>query len=124
MAAIYPNVRFIFVKRNLDDITFRIFMKKYAQGFAFAYDIGTIREYVTWYYSMMDVIAEKFPKITLMVNYEDMVANPAATLAAAAELCGLGPPEGTLPEIGDDRGCAVPYAQYLNSPQISASTQV
>lgn len=115
IAAICPNARFIFVKRNLDDIALRIFMHRYAQGFAYAYDLGAIRKYVSWYYQMMDVIAQKLSRITLVIQYEDMIANPVAALAAAAELCGLEPPQGPLPEIGDDRGCAEPYRQFMEA---------
>lgn len=113
IAAICPNVRFIFVKRNLDDIALRIFMHRYVKGFAYAYDLGAIRKYVSWYYRMIDMIAEKLPRITLVLQYEDMIADPAAALAAGAALCGLEPPVGPLPEIGDDRGCAEPYRQWM-----------
>lgn len=115
IAAIVPNVRFIFVKRNLDDITLRIYMKKYAEGFSFSYDIEAIHSYVTWYYRMIDMLAEKFPKISLVIQYEDMIADPAAALNSAAELCGLELLEVTLPEIGDDRGCAEPYRAFMAS---------
>ena len=118
IAAIIPNVRFIFVKRNLDDITLRIYMKKYAEGFSFSYDIEAIHSYVTWYYRMIDMLAEKLPKISLVIQYEDMVRDPAAALSSAAELCGLELPAESLPELGDDRGCAAPYQAFMaTAPQ-------
>ncbi len=58
-------------------------------------------------------MAEKFPDIVRVVNYEDMVADPAGTLRVAAELCGLPMPEGPAPSVGDDRGCAEPYREFM-----------
>lgn len=112
IAAIIPNVRFVFVKRDLDDLTVRIFMKKYGDGFPFSYDIAAIRDYLRWYNNMIDVLSEKLPESSLIVQYEDMVANPTAILNSVAALCGL-PSSDTVPEIGDDRGCAAPYREFL-----------
>ena len=108
-----PNTRLIFVKRNLEDTMLRIYMHKYSSRNAYAYDLNSIREHVTWYHEMIDVLAEKLPDITRVIRYEDMVADPAAALRVAADLCGLTMTEGPLPEIGDDRGCAEPYRQFM-----------
>jgi tetratricopeptide (TPR) repeat protein len=113
IVAAFPNVRFICMKRNLEDITLRIYMRKYARGNAYSYDLRAIRAYVTWYHQVMDMLADKLPDIVRVVHYEDMVADPAAALRVAAELCGLGMPQGPLPAIGDDRGCAEPYRQLM-----------
>jgi len=42
-----------------------------------------------------------------------IVADPAGVLRVAAELCGLPIPEGPTPSIGDDRGCAEPYREFM-----------
>jgi hypothetical protein len=47
------------------------------------------------------------------MHYEDMVADPAAALHMAAELCGLDTPAAPVLAVGDDRGCAGPYRQLL-----------
>jgi hypothetical protein len=44
-----------------------------------------------------------------------MVTDPAGALRAAAELCDLPVEHGPLPEIGDDRGCAVPYRNLMDT---------
>jgi tetratricopeptide (TPR) repeat protein len=113
IAAIFPNARFILVKRNLEDNALRIFMRKYARGNSYAYDLKTIREHLTWCHDMMNVLAEKVPNIVRVIHYEDMVANPAAALRTALELCGLAMPTKPVPEIGDDRGCASPYREFM-----------
>ena len=42
-----------------------------------------------------------------------MVADPASALRVAADLCGLPMTDAPLPAIGDDRGCAEPYRQFM-----------
>jgi hypothetical protein len=43
VAAALPNVRFIFVKRSMEDNMLRIYMRKYQHGNAYAYDHGVER---------------------------------------------------------------------------------
>ena len=38
---------------------------------------------------MADLLAQKLPNIVRVIRYEDMVADPATALRAAADLCGL-----------------------------------
>ncbi len=64
---------------------------------------------------MIDIMAEKMPLISRVLTYEEMVADPAATLAEAAELCGLQASDAMLPSIGDDRGCADPYRDHIEA---------
>nr|WP_306265365.1 tetratricopeptide repeat-containing sulfotransferase family protein [Pararhizobium sp. IMCC3301] len=108
-----PNCRFIFVKRNIDDLTLRIYMRSYQSGNAYAYDISTIREHIAWYQKMMDLMAEKFPDIVRIVTYEDMATDAKGVLKTAAALCGLPAPEGEIGTIFDDRNCADPYRELL-----------
>ena len=62
---------------------------------------------------MMDELAAKLPDRVRIINYEDMVRDPAGALRVAAELCGLPPPKGPVPTIGDDRGAAGPYRELM-----------
>jgi hypothetical protein len=116
IATIFPNARFVLIKRNLEDNALRIFMRKYNRGNAHAYDLKTIREHLSWSHELMDVLVEKLPTIVRVIHYEDMVADPAAALRAALELCGLPMPDKSLPDIGDDRGCALPYRAFMAAP--------
>lgn len=113
LAAVVPGVRFIFMKRNIDDLTLRIYMKKYGTGNIYAYDIGTIRDYLAWYHNMMDVLASKLPRICRIIHYEEMIADPTRALSTVAELCGLPAPAGPVKTPGDDRGCAQSYAAFI-----------
>ncbi len=113
-SAILPGLRFAFIKRNVDDVTLRIFMKRYRRNNPHAYDVKTIAAYVAWYNDMIDALAERLPDVSAVIRYEDMICEPAEALGSVARLCGAKLPSGPLPQLGDDRGCAVPYARNLN----------
>ncbi len=117
IASVFPNVRFIFMKRDLDDTVLRIFQRRYREGNPYAYDLKTAREFVVWYHEMIDLMAEKLPDHVRIIRYEDMVVDPAGALRVAAELCGLPMHDRPLPRIGDDRGCAKPYLQFMAAQQ-------
>ncbi len=113
IAMAIPNVRFLLVKRSLDDVVWRIFSTKYLAGNSYAYDLKAIRDYLNWYNTMIDLTAEKLPDIARVVSYEAMVDDPAAVLREAAELCGLDANEGPVPAPSHDRGCAAPYREFM-----------
>ena len=112
-AIVFPNVRFIFVKRDVEDTTLRMYFRQYRSLNSFAYDIKAARDHVIWHHQMMDELAAKLPDRVRIINYEDMVRDPAGALRVAAELCGLPPPKGPVPTIGDDRGAAGPYRELM-----------
>jgi tetratricopeptide (TPR) repeat protein len=114
IAASLPNVRFIFMKRNLPDVLLRIYMRKYSQGNSYAYDLRSAQDHVNSYYEMADLLSTRLPHHARVINYEDMIANPLAALRVAADLCNLPLPKG-VPAIGDDRGCAAPYLEMMGS---------
>jgi hypothetical protein len=109
IASVFPNVRFIFIKRHRDDNLLRIFMRRYAVGNSFSYDLKSALDHIEWYHTMIDTLAEKLPKISRVIQYEDIIANPESALRTAADLCELSVANMPLSEIGDDRGCSKPY---------------
>jgi tetratricopeptide (TPR) repeat protein len=115
MAAAFPGVRFLFVKRDPDDNLLRIFMRRYARGNSYSYSLKAAREHIAWYHEMIDLLAEKLPPIARIIRYEDMVADPRGALQVCAELCGLPMTDAALPDIGDDRGCAAPYLARIKA---------
>ena len=114
VATTLPNARFIFIKRDRYDCALRIFMKHYRAGNDYAYDIGTIFAYITWYYAMADLWLEKFPKATLSLDYDQMVAEPEATLVRIAGFCGASIAVSSSPNLGDDRGCSQVYREFID----------
>jgi Flp pilus assembly protein TadD len=115
LASTFPNVRFIFLKRNLEDNILRIYQRKYTSGHPYSYDVRAARDQVAWYHQMTDLMVQKFPDIVRVIDYDDMVANPAAAVRVAADLCGLSKTDAPLPEVGDDRGCAAPYHDFIRA---------
>lgn len=117
IAEIIPNVRLVFVKRNPEDLMLRIFMKKYADGNVYAYDLVAIRHYIAWYHQFIDVLAAKFPEISCVIQYEEMIADPTKICEKVAQLCGLKATDSPLHAIEDDRDCAAPYLSVMNQPK-------
>jgi hypothetical protein len=116
MAAAFPNVRLVFVKRNLEDNVLRIYMERYRLGNTYAYDLKAARDHVVWYHEMMDLLAERLPAIVRVIQYENLIADPATALGAVADLCGGVPlTNGPLPVLGDDRECSVPYRRIMGA---------
>lgn len=113
LASFLPGTRFVFIKRDLEDNLLRIFMRKYRKGNAYGYSLEAARDHILWYHQMIDVMAERFPKIVRVICYEDMVLNPSETLNIAAELCGLPNWSGPIPAVAGDVGCAKPYRQFI-----------
>jgi hypothetical protein len=113
MASVFPDVRFIFVKRNLEDNLLRIFMRRYAVGNSYSYSLKSAREHIQWYHQMIDILAEKLPHATRIIQYEDIVSDPGGALRTCADLCGLPITDVALNDVGDDRGCAKPYQALI-----------
>jgi hypothetical protein len=113
IVSVFETVRFILMKRNLDDTLLRIYMRKYGVGNAYAYDLKAARDHILWYHQMIDLMAERFPNIVRVIRYEDMVTDPAAALRTAAELCGLSLSEVPVSTVSGDPGCAAPYRQFM-----------
>jgi tetratricopeptide (TPR) repeat protein len=113
LAAAFPGVRFLCVKRNLEDNVLRVYMRRYKRGNVYSYDLRAARDHIAWYHEMMDLLAQKLPNIVRVIQYENMIADSAAPLCAAADLCGLRMAPAPLPAPGDDRGCAGPYRQFM-----------
>jgi tetratricopeptide (TPR) repeat protein len=112
MAEVCPNVRFIFVKRNLDDTVLRIYMKPWRFNLQ-DHALGTARDHVVWYHQMIDLLAEKLPDITRVMRYEDIIADPTGAVRTVADWLELPMLDGLLPVLGDDRGCAQPYRKFM-----------
>jgi len=113
LASAFPNPRFILIKRNVEDNVLRMYQRIYKTGHIYAYDLRAAREHIFWYQQMIDLLAQKFPEIVRIVHYEDIVTDPTAAVRIAADLCDLPMSDRPLTVIGDDRGCAAPYLQFM-----------
>jgi Flp pilus assembly protein TadD len=113
IASVFENVRFIFMKRSMEDNLLQIFMREYQGGNPYGYDLKAAREHILWHHQMADLMAEKFPNIVRLIHYEDMIANPTACLQTAAELCGLSVSKGQLPMVAGHPDCSARYRQLM-----------
>ncbi|MDA7946720.1 MAG: tetratricopeptide repeat protein [Hyphomicrobiaceae bacterium] len=112
---IIPNSRFIFMKRNRDDMALRIFAYLYRSNTNhFAYDINEIYRYLETHDRLIDVWSKKIGDRVLVQSYEDMVRDPEAAVRSIAELCSLKPPAKLDLQVPDDTGCAKPYLEWLH----------
>lgn len=116
LAEIVPNARFVFIKRDIDDVAFRIYMKDYElDKQAYSYSIAKTYAFVRRYYETIDHLVKLLPDVSRIVRYEEMVEDPRGAAEVAAELCGLSVPSGELPRPGDDRGCSEPYRPFIDA---------
>jgi Flp pilus assembly protein TadD len=115
IATVFGRSRFILMKRDIDDNLLRIYMRKYAAANVYAYDLRALRDHLLWYHDMIDLLSDKFPGVTCVVHYEDMVAEPLQTLRKAARFCGLSADGIDAAAIAGDRGCATPYLEFMSA---------
>jgi tetratricopeptide (TPR) repeat protein len=111
--AAVPRAKFVFVKRDKNDTMLRIFFRRYRSGNHYAYDLAWIEQYLDWYDALIDIYCAKYPEHTMIVRYEDMVADPEPQLRRVTEFIGLELPANPDFAIGDDRGCAKPYRDLM-----------
>lgn len=107
LASIVPGVRLVLLKRNVDDLVVRMMMHPRLGDVAL--DEASIRTHIAWYFELLDLLAEKLPKISLMTSYEEIVSNPAAVRSRVATLCGVPDSGAAVPELGDDRNWSAEY---------------
>ncbi len=121
LSDLVPDARFVLLKRDLDDMAFRIFAYLYqADTNQFAYDIRDIYRYLELYNRTVDIWAEKIGERVLVLSYEDMMKDPKAAIRRIAELCGMKPPENMDVQIGSDVGIAAPYRDWLHAARDNA----
>ena len=109
-----PKARFVFVERDREDTALRIFMKLFNAGTnAYAYDLSKIYDYLDWTGAMFDAWEAKLGDRVLRLRYEDVVSEPEVARQKLAALCGIPGQGAEIPVLGDDRGAAEPYAQFM-----------
>lgn len=113
-AQMEPRFKFVFVKRDRDDLAVRMYTKSYRNARAHTYsnNIDATFRYIDWYFEMMDLMEEKFPNKTIVVNYEDLVENPVATVGKITDYFNLPGVDPSTLNIPDDRGFANNYREF------------
>lgn len=114
LAQIVPGARFLFVKRDIYDVAFRILARNYRSGNSYSYDVRETWDYIKLYYQMIDLMVERFPTICRLTTYAEIQNEPEKVSQKAAVLCGLSEPPKVEPAPGDDRGCGAPYKDWID----------
>jgi hypothetical protein len=115
VASLIPNTRFVLMRRHRQDTALRIYMSKYLRGNAYAYDLKSIADYLTWYGTMIELVAKAYSDVAIVVTYEDMIADPNAVLDKVTGLIGLRVGAGPRPVLVDDRDVAKPYGDLMGA---------
>lgn len=90
-------------------------MKHYRSGNTYSYDLSSIKRYVTAYNKMIDLMLQAFPSNAIVLQYEDMVANPGKALEEMCKLCGLKPDASLVRDVPNDSGCSEPYREMIDA---------
>lgn len=114
IAEIIPNSRFVFVKRNIDDVCMRIFMYLYEEDNYYSYDYDALRACVERYHKCIDLLIGVMPDRCMVTSFEAMVNEPVATVERIAALCGVSCDPSTLKQCPDDIGFANPYVNLTS----------
>ena len=113
---IMPNARLIFVDRDIWDNAVKIFMYDYTVGlYNYSYRLSSIIDNIRLWRSAMVWWSKAEPKRCLNLRYEDLVADPRSVLASVCSFCDIPFPDIQIDPPFDDRGCAKPYLESMES---------
>lgn len=112
ISSIIPSARFIFVKRDTEDLVARIYMRAYASGNYYAYSIEDILDYVRWYNSMIDIIHKKLPELSFVTEYEKFVVDPKKAVSNIAEFLSADFNGKLNLDLHSDVGFGRPFRRY------------
>lgn len=116
LARLVPNARFVFLSRDREDTVLRIYMKHFREGGNYyAYTVPDILAEIDWYAQMISIWQRSEAVESTMIRYEDFVADPGEVLGEIGQICGVPIPDRFELVVGDDRGCASGYTEWINA---------
>lgn len=87
--AALPNARIIHIRRNPMDTCLAIYKQLFADAYLYSYDLEELARHYRRYAHLMSVWRERFGDRFIEVDYEDLVADPEATLRKVLQYVGL-----------------------------------
>jgi len=109
-----PNSVILFLDRDAFDNALRIFFHFFQfAGHDYTYSLSSIIRQIEAWRSAIAWWSKAAPTRCLSIGYEDMIADPAATLSKICVFCGLSGAKSPLEPLPDDRGCAAPYREMM-----------
>lgn len=109
----FDNIYFIHVCRNLDDHIFKIFTRNYKEGNEYAQSIESIRNYISWYRQMADIVLNVYPQRSLRINYENMIDNPGSIVQQISDMCSIKHQTNLSFSLKGDVGISKEYIKYF-----------
>lgn len=119
LVGLIPNIRFMLVDRDTDDLVFSIYQQHYARGNLYSYSLPTARAYVAWYRAMAELLRAKAPQITSACSYAHLIERPREVIAGVGRLLGreLALPAGFRGTF-DGRNCSGPYKERMTAQPV------
>lgn len=112
IASVDASARFLFLKRDKDDLAFSIFSHQYTTGNLYSYDVSSIQDYLNWYDRMTELWLARLPGRCHVVSYDELAAGNRLEVERVYQFLGL-EPAGASAAVHDDRGCSAPYLAWL-----------
>jgi hypothetical protein len=112
-----PNAKFIFMKRDHQDIALRMFFRHYKNANFHSYDFTWALNYIKWYYELVDIWQAKFPKSVITIEYKTLLAQPDEQLKIILDFIGVKQAAPKSFAYPDDIGFSKPYQALIDNRQ-------
>lgn len=89
IARLFPNARFIYLRRNPVETSFSIFRRNFTSQWSFSTRLSSIAHYYAEHCRIADHWLSTMPGRLKFVQYEDLVRRFEPTLREVVEFCGL-----------------------------------
>lgn len=86
-----PGARYIVIRRDIRDLTWAIFKRRFRQGRHWTYHLDDIATVLKLQQALLDRWMEMFPDRIIQTSYEDLAADPAAEVRRLASFIGADP---------------------------------
>jgi tetratricopeptide (TPR) repeat protein len=112
----WPKVRLILITRDPFDTALRIFQFLYQQeGHGYSYFLSGIMDQTRLWHDAVLHWAGAAPDRVMVLDYEDLIADPGTARDQMAAFIGLPEPTAPPPAVPDDRECAAPYRTWMEA---------
>lgn len=113
---ILPNARIIDARRHPLSCCFSVFKQLWGQGQEFSYGLESIGNYYREYVEMMEHWESVLPGFTLLVEYEDVVADLESQVRRVLDFCGLPFESACLEFHRTERSVRTPSSEQVRQP--------
>ena len=116
IAMILPNAKIIDVRRNAMANCFSAYKQHFSRGQGFTYDLAELGRYYRDYIELMTHYDAVLPGRIHRLRYEDLLAQPEATVRSLLTYCGLDFEEGCLKFYANPRAVRTASSEQVRRP--------